>query len=328
MSKNLLSRYIWLVDTIRKEGPITREELNRRWRNSPFFNGEDLPRRTFYNYRNAIEELFNVNIDCNPSTYEYFISHSGARQEEMADWLLYSAVSNSVMAEARDLASRIFIDDVPSAREHLSTVMEAMRECLPLSFNYSPYSRPQQSDGVVVEPYFLKIFRNRWYITGRNPDLDAIRTYSLDRMTRVEKLATPFKMPKKFDAEEFSRDSFGVIFNDSPASTVRLRTDPRKAKYLRALPLHHSQTEIVHDDYSIFSYSLRITPDLVAEILSHGPSVQVLEPKELRSQVECALEATLAAYRREDEARMELMARIDAREGMSADNPRSANEVI
>lgn len=68
MSKNLLSRYIWIIDTIRRHGSITRDELNRRWRNSPFYTGEDLPRRTFYNYRNAIEELFNVNIGCNPSS--------------------------------------------------------------------------------------------------------------------------------------------------------------------------------------------------------------------------------------------------------------------
>ena len=45
MSKDLFNRYIWLVDTIKRYGHITREELNARWKKSPFSNGEPLPRR-------------------------------------------------------------------------------------------------------------------------------------------------------------------------------------------------------------------------------------------------------------------------------------------
>ncbi|MDE6371507.1 MAG: WYL domain-containing protein, partial [Duncaniella sp.] len=74
MARNLLSRYVWLIDTIKRYGNITREELNRLWMLSPLGEGEPLPRRTFYNYRNAIEELFGITIQCNPATYEYFIA--------------------------------------------------------------------------------------------------------------------------------------------------------------------------------------------------------------------------------------------------------------
>ena len=63
MSSNLLARYIWIVDTIRRHGRISRSELDAKWRRSQFSdNGEGLPRRTFYNYRQAIEELFNVSL--------------------------------------------------------------------------------------------------------------------------------------------------------------------------------------------------------------------------------------------------------------------------
>ena len=60
MSKDLFSRYIWLIDTIKRYGHITREELNDLWKKSPYSNGESLPRRTFYNYRIAIEDIFKI----------------------------------------------------------------------------------------------------------------------------------------------------------------------------------------------------------------------------------------------------------------------------
>ena len=74
MSRDLFSRYIWLIDTIKRYGALTREQINQLWIRSSFSNGEPMPRRTFYAYRNAIEELFKVNIECNPSTFEYFTS--------------------------------------------------------------------------------------------------------------------------------------------------------------------------------------------------------------------------------------------------------------
>ena len=72
MPKDLFSRYVWIVDTIRRHGAITRHQLNEKWKKSQFSDGgQPLTRRTFYNYRNAIAELFQVNIECNPVTYEY-----------------------------------------------------------------------------------------------------------------------------------------------------------------------------------------------------------------------------------------------------------------
>ena len=77
---------------------------------------------------------------------------------------------------------------------------------------------------------------------------------------------------------------------------VRLRVDPRQAKYFRALPLHPSQREEVSDGYSIFTYRLLLTSDFVSELLRYGSSVTVLAPRELRSMVVAALRDALANY--------------------------------
>lgn len=77
---------------------------------------------------------------------------------------------------------------------------------------------------------------------------------------------------------------------------VVLKADPRQAKYLAALPLHHSQIQIVGDRYSLFTLRLRITDDFVEELLSHGQGITVLEPPELRARIKAELSAALKNY--------------------------------
>ena len=73
MANDRLNRYVWILETIRICGRITLKELSRRWVLAGF-SSDGLPRRTFHNYRNIIEEIFSVNIQCDRATYEYFIN--------------------------------------------------------------------------------------------------------------------------------------------------------------------------------------------------------------------------------------------------------------
>jgi len=295
MSHNLLGRYVWIIDTIRRFGSISLRKLNELWQKSAVSDGQPLPRRTFYNYRQAIAELFNITIASNPATYEYYIDADESR-ESITDWLLNSAAMSNVLSTVSDVSDLIFLEDVPSARLYLSQVVSALRDRHPVRFTYRPYTRSTPTPGVVVEPYFLKIFRQRWYMTGRNTADGRIKTYALDRMEEVRVDDAVFTPDPAFDAEAYVRDAFGIIFSQGEPKEVVIKTSPRQAKYLRALPLHHSQTEGIHDDYSLFHYRLRLTEDFVQELLSLGPKVTVLAPPELKAMVVTSLRDTLALY--------------------------------
>jgi len=296
VSRNLLARYIWLIDTIRRYGSITREKLNELWMQSPYSEGDPLPRRTFYNYRGAIEELFNINIECNPTTYEYYIDSGDSHQASVTDWLLNSAAMSNVLSSVKDVSDSIFLEDVPSARLYLSQVISALRERHPLHFTYRPYTRVNPTRDVVIEPYFLKIFRQRWYVTGLNTRDGIIKTYALDRMEDVIIGSETFTIDPNFNAEKFVSDSFGIVFTQAEPHAVVIRATARRAKYLRALPLHHSQREEIHDSFSDFHYRLRLTPDFVQELLSLGADVKVISPPELRAMVTDGLRNALAQY--------------------------------
>lgn len=295
MAHDLIHRYIWLVDTIRRYGRMTRKELDAVWMRSRFSNGEPLPRRTLYNYRQGAEELFNIEIKVDSATYEYYIE-SDPHEAEMTEWLLNATATNDLLANSRTIADKIFLEDIPSAREHLATVVDALTQSRPIRFDYHSYLRSTPTPGVVLEPYFVKLFRQRWYVVGRETASDRVKTYALDRISHATIQGEPFVVDPSFDAEEYFRYSFGIVDAHGEPRRIGIRTDPRRAKYLRALPLHHSQEEAVHDKFSIFFYKMRISEDLVEEILRHGPSMTVIEPPELRAMVKERLEATLQGY--------------------------------
>lgn len=296
MAKDNLTKYIWIVDTIKRHGRITLRQLNELWIKDAVTDGNPLPRRTFSNYKATIEEIFNINIECDSKTFEYYITDDYSSGASMVDWMLNAAATNNIISTAHDLKGRIFLEEVPSARDHLAIVVEALRGSNTLRFDYHSYYRSLPNKGVVIEPYFVKIFKQIWYVVGRNVKEDKIKTYSLDRMSNVTQKDSVFMMPSDFDPSEYFRHAFGIVVDKGEPKKIKLRVDSTTAKYLRALPIHHSQEEMVHDNYSIFTYNMLITNDLVAELLSRGSKITVLEPKELRVMMETELHKALDNY--------------------------------
>lgn len=295
MANSPINRYVWLIDVIRRHKRITRKELDRLWRLSDFSQGDPLPRRTFYSYRQAISEIFNVEIAFDPATYEYYLNES-ENISGLTEWLLNTASTNDSLTNASEIRDKIFLEDTPSARDYLSPAIEALKNRHIVRLDYLPYYRTIATKGIVMKPLFLKIFRQRWYLTGRVEPDGKIKTYALDRVKDFQILSERFEESEEFDPEDFLKYAFGVVFTEGPVHRVVLKVSPREAKYLRALPLHGTQEEIIHDAYSLFIYRMRLTPDLVSEILSRGPRVQVMEPPELRLQVEKELQEALKAY--------------------------------
>ena len=298
MAKSLINKYIWIVDTVQRYGRITREELNKLWVRSSLSDGSPMPRRTFYNYRTGLAETFNILIECDPGTFEYYIADDGSEQQsKMLNWLLDSASMSGMMSDSRDVSDRIILEDVPSARNHLSVVLQALKSSNRIVFAYRAYNRVNMSRDVVIEPYCVRIFKQLWYVIGFNIKDKKIKTYALDRMSDLRISADTFVMPEDFNAQTYFKDSFGIITTHGEAKNVVLKVSANQAKYFRALPLHHSQSEEIHDEYSIFHYHIYITYDFIQEVLSHGKEIQVVKPPELKAAVLNELKAALDNYK-------------------------------
>lgn len=297
MNKNLISRYIWLVDTLRSRGALSREEINALWLRSPLSSGNPIPERTFYHYRRAIEEIFKIEIACNRRGEYYIRNEEADTANGVTDWLLDSFAINNLLADTPDIADRIEIEEVPSAREYLPIVINSLRHGLVLKFDYSAFNRSLTEKGLEFRPYFLKRYKQRWYMIGERGKNRDIRTYALDRVKAMEPTGEKYRLPRNIKMADLFGNIVGVTSSKAEERTVRLRASRTQAKYLRALPLHRSQhEELTHTDYSIFKYNLKLNYELVHEIMSLGDGILVEEPPELKLMVVNELKKALDQY--------------------------------
>ena len=283
----LLNRYVWFVSVIYNRGPISLEEIRHRFE-SHFGRGEELCERTFHRYKGAVEELFDIEIKYSRSQRGYVVAdREGIDNMSMRKWLLQAFSVNGMLHESQELKNRILLENVPSGQQHLTTIVDAMRESVVLSMTYHSFHCEEPST-FEVEPYCVKLFEQRWYMLGKSEGYDELRLYALDRIKALEPTERKFKLPKKFDAAKFFEDYYGIIIGDKDFDIcpVALKVDSWQSKYLRTLPLHHSQVEVErNEEYSIFEYRLCPSFDFRQKILSMGATTEVLAPATLIAKV-------------------------------------------
>ena len=170
-----------------------------------------------------------------------------------------------------------------------------MRDNRLVTFTYAGFTRSRPESGIIFAPWLAKRYKQRWYMIGEKDRSGKVRTYALDRIKSLSITDEHFDMPSATHADLFG-SIIGVTSSHAETRDVILRVSPQQAKYFRVLPLHESQREEIHDDFSIFTYRLKLNFELVQEILSYGPEVTVMSPHELRIMVTTQLSKTLANY--------------------------------
>ena len=300
MSKNLLNKYVWLVETIYKAKYISLEEINKLWIKEDMSEGMEIPRKTFNTWKNQAEELFGIIINCErKGGYHYYIENADdIKNGEFRNWLLESVSVGNLLLENKSLNNRIILENVPSGKEHLARILEAMKKSEVLDIIYKSYWEEEEKT-LKVAPYCVKLFRQRWYMVARRIFDDKIRIYSLDRIRQLSVTAENFTYPDDFSPENYFDGFFGIInIKDVPVETVVLKVDAGQANYMRALPLHSSQKEVEKNKFgSIFTLKIRPTFDFMQEILWNGDTVEVLEPQWLRIEMAVIVKRLWNKYR-------------------------------
>ena len=288
----IIDKYVWLMNTVRRAGDngITLEEIKEQWLrkdNQHLNEGLELLTRTFHKWRKAISEQFHVEIECQrKGGYRYFIANPEVLQgNNLSNWLIDTIGVSQLLMHNITLKDRILLENVPSGLRFLPDVLDAMNSNHVIALTYQGYwhDEPHKMD---VHPYCVKLFKQRWYMVGYSTSRQALRTYALDRILDVERLAKTFVMPAKFSPEVFFKDTYGVMMGGERPCDIKIKAKAIQANYLRSLPLHHSQKEIVKNlNFSVFTYHLCPEYDFVIELLSKGDEVEVLEPASLRDAV-------------------------------------------
>ncbi len=295
MGTNLFNRYVWLVDTIHRAEGITFEEINKKWLQTDWSEGQKIPSRTFHNHRNKIEELFNITIECD-NYNRYFIATD--MDDGLRNWLLNTFTVNNLIHESYSLKDRILFEEIPSGQTFLTTIIEGMRDGVTLQFQYQPFWHSEVLH-LEINPYCVKIFKQRWYVLGKNTALKEMRIYALDRIQSMTATNIKFKFPKSFKADAYFENAYGIaVYPEIAACKIKLKVFGNSLKYIQTLPLHHSQREVESNKkYSVFQYSIAPTKDFMQEILSYGDDIEVLCPESFRSEISTTINKMNELYK-------------------------------
>lgn len=277
------AKLLWLVRKIKNRGR-TLKEIQEAYEED--FQ-DKLPRRTFWSWKENIGDVFGIDIDFVRKGREciYYISTD---LDDFQNWILNSMSVSNELLENKSIRNRILLENVPSSQKYLSLILKAMRENKVLEVAHKSFWNNGEEKTFHLEPYCVKMFRQRWYVVGKNDygkPGDNIRIYGLDRIGGLSLTDQRFTYPDSFNPEKYFDGCIGVCF-DGEVTNVTLKVDVNQSNYLRSLPLHPSQKEKEqHDGYSIFTLRVRPSFDFVQELLHNRDTIEVLEPKALRDEL-------------------------------------------
>ena len=300
--QNTISKYVWVIKTIRRHKKIPFRELNELWLRDEISMGEQLPKRTFDNWRYAIWDIFGLNIvNEQKGRYRYYIENEeDITDNDLTSWL-YSTMSHAnTLSCSRSIKERILLENIPSGQEFLQPIIEAMKENHLLNITYKSYWSDEECS-FDVKPYCVKLFKQRWYMVAKSTHAyyndKPPMIYSLDRILQLTVKQETFEMPKDWYSKEFFEGCFGVC-RSLDVEVVKLKVSAQQANYTRDLKLHDTQEEIERNsNYSIFTYSIRPEYDFQQELLRHGEDVEVLEPQWLREEIAGKIERMNSVYK-------------------------------
>lgn len=169
--------------------------------------------------------------------------------------------------------------------EYLTPLYNAVVNQRVLSISYQDFKSPEPYD-VLIHPYYLKQYNNRWFLFGRNDRSDVESwNLSLDRIKSIDETTIPFKQ-STIDWSEYFSDIIGVTKKDAAVETVELLFSTEQAPYILTKPIHESQKKKYNDERGLL-ITIDVIPNFELEklLLSFGERLTVLSPEYLRERI-------------------------------------------
>ena len=135
--KELFKTYIWLIETIHRQGPLSLEEIETLWLKSSLSEGQYMARTSFNRHREEIEDLFGIKIVCDRSRgWKYRIENADVMDKpSVGNWMANTISLNNLIAENRSVSDRILLENIPSEGVNLQRVIEAMKTSKMIEFD-------------------------------------------------------------------------------------------------------------------------------------------------------------------------------------------------
>jgi predicted DNA-binding transcriptional regulator YafY len=254
-------------------------------------------KRTFQRDCKEIYNLFGVQIDYSTADKGYYINETLAKNKHSQRMIEEFEIVNS-LSLANDTAPYIYLENrKPQGTDNLFGLLHAIKNKLQITFSYQKFGE-ETSNKRAVEPYALKEFNNRWYLMANNLSDGIVKSFALDRLTNLNINNTVFTIATQYNVEEQYQYCFGIINpSDALPEDIILSFDSYQGKYIKTLPLHHTQTILIDNEHELqIALKLFVTHDFIMELLSFGANVKVLQPQALINELKAVYQEAIKQY--------------------------------
>lgn len=253
--------------------------------------------RTFQRDIAEIASLYDIEIKYNRSTKLYVIQSEGNVNHNER---LMEAFETFTALNLSDGLSNHFIVEKrkPLGTQNLYGMLHAIKNCVAITFTYEKYFDDFTTNRT-VHAIAIKEARYRFYLLALDTKDNKIKAFALDRISDLKITQQKFLPITNYNPEQTFERSFGIITSsEEQVQKVVLQLTPSESKYIKSLPLHHSQKLISETkENSIFEFYLFPTYDFIMELLSIGEKVKVLAPESLKNELIKKLTMTINQYK-------------------------------
>lgn len=181
--------------------------------------------------------------------------------------------------------------------EHIGTIYNSILYKKVLHISYLKAFKYRTD--LILHPYYLKQYNNRWFLFGYNP---MFKKYdwivSLDRIIEISELQTIFIENTEIDWEDYFEDIIGVTKpSDATIETITLHFYGKTANYIESKPIAGCQKHRWLDSNTLkVNLDLIINYELERFILSYADNVKVIHPASLIKTIKHRLKQGFEKY--------------------------------
>jgi predicted DNA-binding transcriptional regulator YafY len=299
MSKHgTIRRYTLEIEKIRRGQFPSFQEI----KDYLFEHGFEIGDRTIQRDIEQIRFEFGIEIKYDRDKNGYYIDYENSLNIE--SFFRFLEIVNTAelltesLLESKDSLKHISFDTGGGLKgiENLKPLLKAIKDNRKISFTHFNF-HTEKSRKYTLKPYLLKEYQNRWYVVGIIGGFNEFRTFGIERIENLEIKTETFKPDKKLNPIEMFNKTIGLVYSENTPQIIVLSFTPTQGKYVKTLPLHSSQ-RILIDDEQECRISLEVVPnyELTQQILKHGETVNVIEPRWLKDEIMNILKRTLENY--------------------------------
>jgi len=177
---------------------------------------------------------------------------------------------------------------------HFETIAHALLKRRRLTIIHYSRSRDEESERE-ISPQRLAYYRDNWYLDAWCHKQNGLRTFAMDtiRQTALTDKKARNVSDKTLEAELGA--GYG-IFAGRKTQIAKLRFTPERARWVAWEQWHPDQKARFEDGYYILEIPYSDDRELLMDIMKHGPEVDVLAPKSLRTRVLKQLQLAVSNY--------------------------------